>query len=68
MAFDAFVILFTYGAGKQNKKYDSMMAKKEMTFTESLSELNEIAKENDININDSKVLIMYIKRHYEKNN
>jgi len=45
-----------------------MMAKKEMTFTESLSELNEIAKENDININDSKVLIMYIKRHYEKNN
>ena len=66
LLFYAFVFCFNYGAGKQNKFYDYMMEKLEKTIVEALPELEAIAKELGVKVNNDKVLEEYFKRHPEE--
>ena len=66
LLFYAFVFCFNYGAGKQNKFYDYMMEKLEKTIVEALPELEAIAKELGVKVNNGKVLEEYFKRHPEE--
>lgn len=63
--FYAFVFCFNYGAGKQNNLYDKMM-KNNKTLSEALPELEAIAKELGVKVNNGKVLEEYFKRHTEE--
>ena len=63
--FYAFVFCFNYGAGKQNELYDKMM-KNNKTLSEALPELEAIAKELGVKVNNGKVLEEYFKRHPEE--
>lgn len=63
--FDMFLFLFIYGAGKQNKLYDKMMENNK-TLSEALPELEAIAKELGVKVNNGKVLEEYFKRHHEE--
>ena len=63
--FYAFVFCFNYGAGKQNKLYDEMMENNK-TLSEALPELEAIAKELGMKVNNGKVLEEYFKRHPEE--
>ena len=63
--FFVFIFLFNYGAGKQNKLYDKMTENNE-TLSEALPELEAIAKELGVKVNNGKVLEEYFKRHPEE--
>ena len=66
LLFYAFIFCFIYGTGKQNKFYDRMMEKREKTIVEVLPELEAIAKELGVKVNNGKVLEEYFKRHPEE--
>ena len=63
--FYAFVFYFNYGVGKQNELYDKMMENNK-TLSEALPELEAIAKELGVKVNNGKVLEEYFKRHPEE--
>lgn len=63
--FYAFVFCFNYGAGKQNELYDKLMENNK-TLSEALPELETIAKELGVKVNNGKVLKEYFKRHTEE--
>ena len=63
--FFVFIFLFNYGAGKQNKLYDKM-TENNKTLSEVLPELEAIAKELGVKVNNGKVLEEYFKRHPEE--
>ena len=63
--FYVFIFLFNYGAVKQNNLYDKMM-KNNKTLSEALPELEAIAKELGVKVNNGKVLEEYFKRHPEE--
>ena len=64
--FYAFVFCFNYGAGKQNKLYNKMMENNKTLLSEALPELEAIAKELGLKVNNGKVLEEYFKRHTEE--
>lgn len=63
--FCAFVLCFNYGAGKQNELFDKLMENNK-TLSEALPELEAIAKELGVKVNNGKVLEEYFKRHPEE--
>lgn len=63
--FYTFIFCFNYGAGKQNKLYDKMMENNK-NLSEALPELEAIAKELGVKVNNGKVLKEYFKRHTEE--
>ena len=63
--FYASVFCFNYGAGKQNELYDKLMENNK-TLSEALPELEAIAKELGVKVNNGKVLEEYFKRHPEE--
>lgn len=52
-------------AGKQNELYDKLMENNK-TLSEALPELEAIAKELGVKVNNGKVLEEYFKRHPEE--
>lgn len=60
-----FVFCFNYGAGKQNELYNKMMENNK-TLSEALPELEAIAKELGVKVNNGKVFEEYFKRHPEE--
>lgn len=69
--FYCFIFAFIYGAGKMNKFYDKKVeemleANKGKTVFETLPELNQIARELGVNVNNWKVIEEYFNRHPEE--